>query len=77
MMFIATFAFLPDSPHFYVSKGKREKAIKALIFLRQTDEDSVMEELREIETSIVLSSYNTTSFFDVFRGLNLSGMSKN
>lgn len=73
VIFIATFVFLPDSPHFYVSKGKTEKAIKALMFLRQTNEDGVMEELREIEALVVQSSHNTATFFDVFRGPNLNG----
>jgi hypothetical protein len=73
VIFIGIFIFLPDSPHYYVTKRERQKAIKALAFLRQSDEVDVMEELVEIEASIAESSQNRAKFVDVFRGPNMKG----
>lgn len=73
VIFIAIFSFFPDTPYFYVSKGKREKAIEALMFLRQADEDEVLEELEEIEASLARSSEKTAHLRDIFIGPNLKG----
>lgn len=47
---LATFPFMPESPYFLLLKGKKEKARKALSFLRNRPD--VEEELEEIETAI-------------------------
>lgn len=74
VIFVVTFAFIPDSPHYYVSKGLRHKAIKSLKFLRHKSSDDVSEELEEIETSVAQSLSHRATIFDVFRGrANLTG----
>ncbi|XP_045474767.1 facilitated trehalose transporter Tret1-like [Harmonia axyridis] len=47
---LATFPFMPESPYFLLLKGKKEKARKALCFLR--DKTNVEDELKEIEMAI-------------------------
>lgn len=73
VIFIAIFIFLPDTPYYFVAKGKREKAIKSLVFLRQSYREKVMDELEEIENSIAQSSQNNATVIDVFLGPNLKG----
>ncbi|XP_044753359.1 facilitated trehalose transporter Tret1-like [Coccinella septempunctata] len=47
---LATFPFMPESPYFLLLKGKKEKARKALCFLR--DKTDIEDELKEIESAI-------------------------
>lgn len=68
VLFIVIFPFIPDSPHYYITKCDRQAATKSLMFLRQTDANNVSEELEEIELTVVESMNNQASIFDVFRG---------
>lgn len=71
---MVTFAFMPDTPHYYVAKGLRHEAIKSLKYLREKSDDDVSEELREIEESVVESMSHRAGITDVFRGrANLIG----
>jgi hypothetical protein len=65
ILFLATFIFMPESPHFYVSKGRKSDAIKSLKFLRGTNE--VQEELNNIENFVEESKKNKGSINDIFK----------
>lgn len=74
MIFILIFPFIPDTPHYFVTRGDRHRAIQSLEFLRQKDSDEVGEELDEIETSVAESMSHRARIIDVFRGrANLIG----
>lgn len=73
LIFIATFMFMPETPHFYLSKGEREAASKSLQFLRGA---SVEAELTEIENSVLETMQHKTNLVDLFKErANLSGKS--
>lgn len=74
MIFILIFPLIPDTPHYFITKGDRLRAIKSLEFLRQKDSNGVSEELEEIEISVAESMSHRARIFDVFRGrANLIG----
>lgn len=65
---------MPDTPHYYLSKGSRQRAINSLKYLRGKSADSVMEELNEIQASVTESMSHRAGFADVFKGrANLIG----
>lgn len=74
VIFVVTFIFMPDTPHFFISKGNREKAMKSLIFLRGASADDVAKELNEIEESVVESMKFKSGLAELFKGrANLIG----
>lgn len=66
ILFIATFYFMPDSPHFYISKGRKADAIKSLMFLRGKTTEGIQQELDVIQASVVESMKNKGSVADIF-----------
>lgn len=66
ILFIATFYFMPDSPHFYISKGRKADAIKSLMFLRGKTTEGIQQELDVIQASVVDSMKNKGSVADIF-----------
>lgn len=66
IVFIITFYFMPDSPHFYISKGRKADAIKALKFLRGKSTEGVQEEMDTITASVEESMKNKGSVADIF-----------
>jgi len=66
IIFVATFYFMPDSPHFYISKGRRADAIKSLKFLRGKTTEGIQEELDTIQASVEESMKNKGSVADIF-----------
>lgn len=74
VIFIVVFAFMPDTPHYYLSKGLRHKAMKSLKFLREKNSEGVVAEIEEIQSSIIESMSHRRSVLDVFKGrANLIG----
>jgi hypothetical protein len=65
ILFLVTFIFMPESPHFYVPKGRKEDAIKSLKFLRGKSTDEVQEELNNIENFNEESKKNKGSIKDL------------
>lgn len=62
--------FLPESPRWYVKKGKPEMAAKSLAFLNSTDVDDpvVRSEIADIQTNLDTElTYGTGSYRDCFR----------
>lgn len=68
MIFIGLFAFMPDTPHFYLSRGNRNGATKALKFLRGKSTADVTEELNEIQESVVEAMSHRAGILEVFKG---------
>lgn len=66
IVFIATFYFMPESPHFYISKGRDADAIKSLKFLRGKSADGVQEEFDSIKASVEESMKNKGTVADIF-----------
>lgn len=66
IIFIVLFYFMPDSPAYYVSKGRRAEAIKALKFLRGKSAEGVQEELEMIEASVEDSMKSKGTLADIF-----------
>lgn len=67
---------MPDTPHYYLSKGSRERATNSLRYLRGKSAEGVAEELAEIQASVTESMNHRAVFSDVFKGrANLIGKS--
>lgn len=78
IVFIATFYFMPDTPAFYISKGRRADAIKALKYLRGKSTEGVQEELDQITASVEESMKNKGSVADIFNNKgNTKGKNSN
>jgi hypothetical protein len=66
ILFVVTFIFMPESPHFYVAKGRKADAVKSLKFLRGKSTDEVQEELNKIENFNEESKENKGKISDIF-----------
>lgn len=66
VLFMTTFYFMPDSPHFYIAKGRKSDAIKSLKFLRGKTTEGVQEEFDMIQASVEESMKNKGSVSDIF-----------
>lgn len=66
IIFMTTFYFMPDSPAFYISKGRKSDAVKALKYLRGKSAEGVQEELDVITASVEESMKNKGSVADIF-----------
>ncbi|CAO1330813.1 unnamed protein product [Diamesa serratosioi] len=66
VVFAVTFYFMPDSPHFYISKGRKAEAIKSLKYLRGKSTEGIQEELNQIQESVEESMKNKGSAADIF-----------
>lgn len=74
VIFFVTFILMPDTPHYYLSKGSRQRAINSLRYLRGKSAEGVAEELDEIQASVLESMSHRAVFTDVFKGrANLIG----
>lgn len=63
IMFVLTFAWLPESPYYYAQNGQMDKAEQSLRRLRDGD---VRNELKEIEYNIQEDMRNKGSWGDLF-----------
>lgn len=66
VVFAITFMFMPESPYYYMGKGKREEAAKALAFLRGKSMAGVKDEIEEIEASVAEAMSQQGRFVDLF-----------
>lgn len=75
--FIILFAFMPESPYFYVEKNRRIDAIKSLAFLRQKSKAAVEAELEKIELNVNATKGGGESgaFRELFKSGNLKALS--
>jgi MFS family permease len=77
IVFVVTFYFMPDTPAFFISKGRRADAIKSLKYLRGKTTEGIQKELDMITASVEESMKNKASFSDIFNSKgNVKGKSK-
>uniref|UniRef100_U5ESS0 Facilitated trehalose transporter Tret1 n=1 Tax=Corethrella appendiculata TaxID=1370023 RepID=U5ESS0_9DIPT len=67
ILFAVTFFFMPETPHFYIAKGRKDDAMNSLRFLRGKSEAGVQEELLSIQASVEESMRNKASVTDLFK----------
>ncbi|KAG4073186.1 hypothetical protein HA402_002575 [Bradysia odoriphaga] len=65
--FAVGFFFMPESPYYYIGKGKKKEATEALKFLRGKSGEGVQDELTDIQVSVEESMRNTASPLDLVR----------
>jgi hypothetical protein len=71
--FITLFLFMPDTPHFHMTRNNPVKATNALVYLRSYSHD-ISSELEQIETDVAESMNHSNGFLNVFKGrANLLG----
>lgn len=66
IVFVITFFFMPDTPHFFIAKKRDADAIKSLQYLRGKSAEGVQEEYDTIKKSVDESMKNKGSIRDVF-----------
>lgn len=66
-IFAGTFFFMPESPYYYVGKGKKSEAIKALKFLRGQSSNGVQDEMLTIQASVEEAMANKGSLSDIIQ----------
>jgi len=67
LLFAATFFFMPESPHYYISKGKKAEALNSLKFLRGKSAEGVQDELNEIQASVEEAMRNPGTIVDIIK----------
>uniref|UniRef100_T1DE67 Facilitated trehalose transporter Tret1 n=1 Tax=Psorophora albipes TaxID=869069 RepID=T1DE67_9DIPT len=67
ILFAVTFFFMPETPAYYISKGRKDDAIASLRFLRGKSTDGVQDELAETTQSVEESMKNKASAMDLFK----------
>lgn len=74
LLLILAIPFLPETPRFYITKGKKDKAAESLKYLRKTGKTGKNNNVREIQRELQLIQENfrqdeedsTNSFKDLF-----------
>lgn len=64
LLFVCTFSFVPESPYYYMMRGKREEAGKALTALRRTQK--VETELLQVESDVKRQMSEPGTWKDLF-----------
>lgn len=64
IILLLTFVWMPESPYFYLMKGRTEEARKSLVLLRGRPD--VESELRRLEKAVQEQNCNTGKFLDLF-----------
>ncbi|XP_058811697.1 facilitated trehalose transporter Tret1-like [Topomyia yanbarensis] len=67
VLFAGTFFFMPETPTFYITKGRQSDAIKSLQFLRGKSADGVQDEMKETTQSVEEAMRNKASVMDLFK----------
>jgi hypothetical protein len=58
---------MPDSPHFYIAKGRKEEAEESLMFLRDKSVEGVQDELERIESDVQELMKQKGTLSDIFK----------
>ncbi|XP_055585571.1 facilitated trehalose transporter Tret1-like [Uranotaenia lowii] len=67
LVFLLGFIQMPETPHFYISKGNNEAAEKSLQYLRGKSLDDLQNEFNSIKFSVEQSMHNRGSVRDLFQ----------
>lgn len=66
IVFAGLFFLMPESPYWFIGKGRKEDAVKALCFIRGKSAEGVQDELTAIQVSVEESMRNKASLKDLF-----------
>lgn len=58
---------MPESPFYFIAKGKKKEALHALQFLRGQSSDSVQDEFTSIQNSVEEAMQNKGSIMDIIK----------
>lgn len=67
IIFAVSFFFMPETPAYYISKGRKGDAIDSLRFLRGKSVDGVQDELAETTRTVEDAMKNKASMMDLFK----------
>ncbi|XP_053683806.1 facilitated trehalose transporter Tret1 [Sabethes cyaneus] len=67
IIFAVAFFFMPETPTFYITKGRSEDAVASLRFLRGKSSDGVQDELKETTQSVEEAMNSKASVMDLFK----------
>lgn len=67
VIFAAAFFFMPETPTYYLTKGKREEAIASLQWLRGKSAEGVQKELEDTAASVEEAMKNKAGVMDIFK----------
>lgn len=68
IIFFITFILMPESPYYLLVKNRKSDAIKSLRKLRNyRDDDKLIEELEQINETVIKDMANKGHFWDLFR----------
>lgn len=66
IVFAVTFFFMPESPMYFLSKGRKEDAINSLKYLRGKSANGVQDELQIMQTTIDDAMKKKSTVADLF-----------
>lgn len=67
LVFIASFAFMPETPYYLAKNNREEDLKKSLTFLRLTNEKEIEEEMNQIQKTVSEDATKNSSFLEIFR----------
>jgi len=67
IVFAVTFFFMPESPSYFIAKGRREDAIEALKYLRGKSAAGVQDELQMTQANIEEAAKKQATVVDLFK----------
>ncbi|CAH0380680.1 unnamed protein product [Bemisia tabaci] len=68
VVYVLTFIWIPESPYYYLNKGKKQEATEALHWFRgKPDREFINKEIIAIEESVLEAQANKGRYIDLFR----------
>lgn len=67
ILFAVMFFFIPETPYYWISRGKEDEAVKSLRQLRTGDQKSIDLEIEVIKRTIEQSDRDRGRFMDIFK----------
>lgn len=72
ILFVGTFIWLPESPHYFLGKNRQDDAMKSLQRLR--GHDNVIDEMKSIANMVRMSSESNEGFREILKSGNRRGL---
>ncbi|XP_055850762.1 facilitated trehalose transporter Tret1-like [Episyrphus balteatus] len=67
IFFVGTFIFMPETPYHLAKNDRKDDLLKALKFLRATNDKAIEDEMNQIQTSVNEDLSKNGSMLDIFR----------